>query len=372
MSVAETIPVFDGHNDTLLSLYAPREGEQRSFYLQSEFGHIDFPRAQLGHLAGGLFAIFARSKGMPIPAAGRDAQGNAQDSDQVPGGKLDSGGGYALPMGAAVDQADALQETLAMASLLFRLEREGEGKVKVVRNRAELDDALAKGVFAMVFHIEGAEVIDADLNALEVLHAAGLRSLGITWSRNNIFGHGVPFKFPQSPDIGPGLTAAGKALVRACNELGILIDLSHLNEKGFWDVAGMTTAPLVASHSNVHALSASARNLTDRQLDAVKESNGIVGLNFHCAFLREDGRADTDTSLETMVRHVDYMVERMGIEHVGLGSDFDGAIMPEPLRDVAGLPKLIGALRAAGYGEEELHQIGYRNWVRVLGDSWKQ
>src|SRR5690606_11069084 len=114
------------------------------------------------------------------------------------------------------------------------------------------------------------------------------------------------------PDVGPGLSASGKALVRACNELGILIDMSHLNEKGFWDVAELSDAPLVASHSNVYTLSNSARNLTDRQLDAVKVSNGIVGLNFHCSFLREDGRVDADTPLETLVRHVDYMVERMG------------------------------------------------------------
>lgn len=359
-SSSSAIPVFDGHNDTLLSLYAPRDGEHRTFFTQSEAGHIDFPRAQLGGLAGGLFAMFTRSAAAPTA-----------DADKFPGTTLNASGGYSLPMGAPVDQAHALDETMAMAALLLRLEREGEGKVKMVRTAAELEKALADGVFAMVFHIEGAEAIDPNLNALEVLYAAGLRSLGLTWSRNNIFAHGVPFSFPQSPDIGPGLTAAGKALVRACNELGILIDMSHLNEKGFWDVAALSDAPLVASHSNVYALSNSARNLTDRQLDAVKESNGIVGLNFHCAFLREDGRADPETSLETLVRHVDYMVERMGIDHVGLGSDFDGAVMPASIRDAAGLPKLMEALAAAGYAERELRQIAYANWVRVLQHTWQ-
>ncbi|MEX1018396.1 MAG: dipeptidase [Litorilinea sp.] len=356
---ANAIPVFDGHNDTLLSLYAPRTGAQRAFFTQSEYGHIDFPRAQAGNLAGGLFAIFTRSEAAPTA-----------DADKFPGTTVDATGGYSLPMGAPVEQSHALAETLAMAALLLRLERENAEQVKVVRTGAELDAALAEGRFAMVFHIEGAEAIDADLNALEVLYAAGLRSLGLTWSRNNIFAHGVPFSFPQSPDIGPGLTAAGKALVRACNDLGILIDLSHLNEKGFWDVAELSSAPLAASHSNVHALSNSARNLTDRQLDAVKASNGIVGLNFHCAFLREDGRADPDTELATLVRHMDYMVERMGIDHVGLGSDFDGAVMPAPIHDVTGLPNLLDALRQAGYSEDELHQIAYRNWLRVLKTTW--
>ena len=122
--------------------------------------------------------------------------------------------------------------------------------------------------------MEGCEAIDADLAALETFYAAGLRSLGPVWSRNNIFGHGVPFAYPMDPDTGPGLTEAGKRLVKACNRLGIMIDLSHITEKGFWDVAKLSDQPLVASHSNVHAITPVARNLTDRQLDAMRESQG--------------------------------------------------------------------------------------------------
>src|SRR5690606_31073650 len=124
-------------------------------------------------------------------------------------------------------------------------------------------EAMQNGAVAAIFHIEGAEAIDTDLATLDVLHAAGLRSLGIVWSRSNAFGHGVPFRFPATPDIGPGLTDAGKDLVKACNRLKILVDLSHLNEKGFRDVAAISDAPLVASHSNVHAICEHARNLTD-------------------------------------------------------------------------------------------------------------
>jgi membrane dipeptidase len=136
---------------------------------------------------------------------------------------------------------------------------------------------------------------------LDLLYAAGLRSLGIVWSRPNAFGHGVPFKFPSSPDTGPGLTEAGRELVRACNERRILIDLSHLNEKGFWDVAGLSTAPLVATHSNAHSVCPHARNLTDRQLDAIRESGGMVGLNFATAFLRPDGSMNADTDRKSVV-----------------------------------------------------------------------
>src|SRR5919202_1128991 len=150
-----------------------------------------------------------------------------------------------------------------MTASLFRIEAESQGQLKVVRTAAELD-------------------------ALEVFYQAGLRSLGPVWSRPTAFGHGVPFAFPRSPDTGAGLTDAGKELVRACNRLGIMIDLSHLNEQGFWDVAGLSDAPLVATHSNAHALCPSTRNLTDEQLGAIAGSGGLVGVNFAVSFLRED------------------------------------------------------------------------------------
>lgn len=356
------IPIFDGHNDTLLDLELPElgSGAARNFFVASEHGHVDLPRARAGGMGGGFFAIFTPS--------------NMAQSSPVPGVSAAAGApaaGYAIPMAAQVEQATALKFTVDLAARLLRLEREAPGEVKVVRTVAEMAHALESGIFAMIFHIEGAEAIDADLTALDVLYAAGLRSLGIVWSRPNIFGHGVPFAFPSSPDTGPGLTDAGKALVRGCNQRGILLDLSHLNEQGFWDVAALSTAPLVATHSGAHALCASARNLTDRQLDAIAASGGVVGVNYHVSFLRADGQRDADTtSLTEIVRHVDYMVKRMGIDHVALGSDFDGAVMPGDLRDAAGLPKLMSALRAAGYDDAALRQIAYGNWLRVLGQTW--
>jgi membrane dipeptidase len=353
------IPIFDGHNDTLLALHLPSfsDGHVRGFFEASQYGHIDLPRARAGGMGGGFFAVFTPSPkhhDAPLPGVS---------------GTTTS---YAIPIAAEVDQATALKFTVDLAATLFRLEREAQGAIKVVRTVGEMAQCLADGIFAMIFHIEGAEAIDPELNALETLYQAGLRSLGITWSRPNLFASGVPFAFPSSPDTGPGLTEAGKALVRACNQLGILIDLSHLNEKGFWEIAKLSSAPLVATHSGVHALSASARNLTDRQLDAIRASGGIVGVNFHVGFLRADGKRDAAaTPLTEIVRHLDYMVERMGIDHVALGSDFDGAVMPGDLRDVAGLPKLMDALVAAGYDEAARRQIAYGNWLRVLGQTWK-
>ena len=229
---------------------------------------------------------------------------------------------------------------------------------------------MAAGQMAALMHLEGAEPIDADLMALDVLHAAGLRSLGPVWSRPTIFGHGVPFRYPSSGDIGPGLTEHGKRLVARCDALGIMLDLSHLNEAGFWDIAGLSTGPLVATHSNAHAICPHARNLTDKQLAAIRESDGMVGLNFAVAFLRDDGKMLADVPLEQMLRHLDHLIEHLGEDRVGFGSDYDGAVVPQDLTTVAGLPKLRHAMAQHGYDDALIAKICHENWLRVLEKTW--
>jgi membrane dipeptidase len=176
----------------------------------------------------------------------------------------------------------------------------------------------------------------------------------------------VPFRFPSSPDIGPGLTEAGTRLVAACNALRILIDLSHLNEAGFWDVARLSHAPLVATHSNAHAICAASRNLTDKQLAAIRDSGGLVGVNYAVSFLRPDGARNADTPLDTVVDHLAYMVEHLGEDGVALGSDFDGALIAAGIGSVSGLPALIAAMRARDFGTALIEKVCYRNWLGVL------
>src|SRR5690606_18121679 len=159
-------------------------------------------------------------------------------------------------------------------------------------------------------------------------------------------------------------------LVKRCNELKIMIDLSHISEKGFWDVADLSEAPLVATHSNAHALSPSPRNLTDAQLDAIARADGLVRLNFNVGYLAEDGSADPAMPLDVMVRHVDHLVDKLGPDRVAMGSDFDGATMPSAIADVAGVQRLFEALADAGYDRDTLEKIGYRNWLRVLRSTW--
>lgn len=344
--------VFDGHNDVLLRLWRTEKAggdPVAEFRKGTPHGHIDGPRAKAGGLAGGMCAIY------------------------IPSGDLilkepDERGHYVTPLAAPLGYQPSLDIAMEKASIAIRLDRAGAWRL--CRTTADIRKAFADGVFAAVMHMEGCEAIDANFYNLDVFHAAGLRSLGPVWSRHNIFGHGVPFAYPMSPDTGPGLTDLGFELVRACNRLGILIDLSHITEKGFWDVAKTSDQPLVATHSNVHSLTQVARNLTDRQMDAVKESGGLVGLNYAVTMLRPDARDDAATPLSFMVKHIRYMVERMGIDHVALGSDFDGATIPAEIRDAAGNQNLVAALKTDGYADAEIAKLCRENWLRVLGKAW--
>ncbi len=342
-------PVFDGHNDLLLHLWRAGDRDGAAFFDGRPGGHVDLARARAGGLAGGFFAVY-----VPNPSLG-PATGDGDDGGVVDGPPIDP-----------IEPADARRTTLQAASILLRMTRARPDAIRLCLSAADCEAARADGALAAILHVEGAEGIGPGLEELELLHAAGLRSLGPVWSRPNIFGTGVPFRFPASPDQGPGLTEAGRRLVRECNRLRVMIDLSHLNEAGFRDVAALSQAPLVATHSNAHALSPSSRNLTDRQMDAIRDSGGVVGLNYAVGFLRADGRRVADTPLSVMTDHLARMVDRLGEDGVALGSDFDGALIPAGLRDAAGLPNLVAAMGRAGFGAELIAKICWGNWMSVL------
>jgi membrane dipeptidase len=339
-------PVFDGHNDALTKDDHAGLAEGRGG------GHLDVPRMRAGGVRGGIFAVFVES-------SARARENRVERDDGV----------VEFEPAPPVEHDVAAGRATEAAGRLLALER--SGAMRVAREAADLDRAHDDdGPPVAVLHIEGAEAIDPELEALELWYAGGLRSIGLVWSRSNAFGHGVPFISPSTPDTGPGLTDAGRALVRRCAELGIVVDLSHLNEAGFWDVASLEAGPIVASHSGVHALCPTSRNLTDRQLDAVGESGGLVGIVFACPFLRRDFADDPDTPIELIAQHARYVADRIGVEHVALGSDYDGATIPAALGDVAGTPRLLDALRGAGFDEREVSRIAWDNWRRVLGEWW--
>ena len=347
---------FDGHNDVLLRLWK-QGGDGAAKFLDGEArGQLDLPRAQKGGMVGGFYAIF-----VPSESKTGASRGAVDPMAVVP---------YSVPAPPPPEMTYAQRATLEMASLLFRIAERSAGRVRIVRSVADIRSAVAASAHAPILHIEGCEALDPDLKMLDVLYAAGLRSLGPVWSRSNIFGHGVPFRFPSSPDTGDGLTDLGQTLIKRCNELRVMVDLSHMNEKGFWDIARISNAPLVATHSNAHALAASSRNLTDKQLAAIRETGGMVGVNYAVSFLRSDGRREAQTPLDVVVDQIAYLVERLGEDGVGLGSDFDGAMIPDAIGTVAGVPNLIAAMRTRKFGDALIEKICFENWMRVLARTW--
>jgi membrane dipeptidase len=320
--------IIDGHNDLVSRLWR-----------DEPVSHMHLEDAADAGFAGGFFALYIPS---PLPAPPTTVH-------------------YALPLPDPIAQEEAAHVAEAEYEIFRAL--------PVTLATAPGD--FQPGRVAAILHLEGAEPLAPDLSDLDAWHERGLGSLGLTWSRANAFAEGVPFRFPSTGDTGPGLTEAGKALVGRCNELGILVDLSHLNEAGFWDVARLSSAPLVATHSNVHAICMSSRNLTDAQFDAIGESGGVVGINFAVSFLREDGHNDADTPLSEIVRHAAYIAERIGVDHVAFGSDFDGALMPAELDGIAALPQLVDEFRRAGWDDEAVEKVTHRNWQRVLGETWR-
>jgi membrane dipeptidase len=348
------IPVFDGHNDTIQHI---GDGK-RSFFQHALRGHVDLPRANAGGMIGGCFALW-----VPDPD---------EDAVEMAGSDFNPSEKKTRPS-PPVDFSWAYNHVVDQLLGLYRIVGASGGEVAIVRTTNDIRYNMGSDIFSIEIHLEGADAIDDDLDSLEWLYMSGLRSLGIVWSRPNNFGSGVPIKRSGSPDIGPGLSDLGKALVRACNEMGIMIDVSHLNEAGFWDVAATTTKPIVATHSNANALAPAVRNLTDKQLDAIRDSNGLVGINYHCGFLRKDGYSvPAETSLSLIADHLAYIADRTGIDGVALGSDFDGAAMPSDLKDAAGIPRLIDELRARGFDDDALNKIGYENWIRIFDATWVQ
>lgn len=347
------MPIFDGHNDVLSKLHATYPQDPATAFIDGYDAAIDLPKSRIGGFAGGFFAVYIPP--LEVDQAARTA---AMMADS-----------YDLPLPPQLDWPYAVEVTMAQINILLQLER--CEALSICRSVADIRTAMAAGRIAAIMHIEGAEAIDAELQMLDVLHAAGLRSLGPVWSRPTIFGHGVPFAFPSGPDTGPGLTEAGRRLVRRCDELGILIDLSHMNEAGFRDVARHSTNPLVATHSNAHAICPHSRNLTDDQLCTIRDSGGMVGLNFATAFLRPDGKMLADVPLDLMLRHLDHLIGILGEDHVGLGSDYDGAVMPERLTSAADLPQLVMAMRRHGFGEELIAKLCVENWLSIFDRIWK-
>lgn len=309
--------IFDGHCDTLLEVL---DGKRRLNERSTE-GHIDLPRLREGGVTAQVFAIFIEDKYLPAKAA---------------------------------------RQTLRLLDVLYN-ELAANTDSLVLATRAEdIERAKQTGKVAAVVGIEGAESLEGELGLLRIFHRLGVRLLTIAWSRRNEAADGI-----QEARTGGGLTNFGLKLVEECNRLGIMVDISHLAPAGVRDVLETSSKPVIASHSNAYALCPHPRNLTDQQLTALAEKGGVVGVTFVPSFIAEDRK---EASLEKLLDHIDHIVRVAGIDHVGLGSDFDGFSPPPPagLEDVTRLPGITAGLLSRGYSADEVRKILGGNFLRVF------
>ena len=341
---------FDGHNDVLLKLlYSKNKNRINDFINGNNYCHIDLPKIKVSNFIGGFFAIFISDIEPDDDFFSRMNQPS-----------------YDFDLPKKITQEFALSSTIKMIEILNQIIKQSNGQIILCRTGQDIRRTIKDGRVAVILHIEGAEAIDKDFKSLEMLYNLGLRSIGLVWSRQNIFATGVPFSYPSSPDRGEGLTSLGKDLVNLCDNKNILIDLSHLNEKGFWDVTELSKQPLIATHSNAHFLTNHSRNLTNEQLKAIKISNGIVGVNFATAFLRDDGQMKEDTDLNYILAHCEHLIKYLGEDKVAIGSDFDGAVVPSDIKNLAGISNLKNFMKEKGYNDLLIENIFFRNWINFL------
>lgn len=314
LSLHTTATVVDLHSDSLLDVQAGK----RNLAVRSSVGHIDLPRLRDGGVDVQVFAVFIHPN-----EAGR---GFARASELLD----------------AFDRlAAAHRDVLARATSV-----------------EEIDGLVRAGRLAAVLSVENGSALENDPDRLPRLYARGVRIMSLTWNSSNALADGA------LEERHGGLTPLGRQVLARMQQLGIVIDVSHLSQRSFRDVLAATTGPLLATHSNAAGLTPQARNLTDEQLRALARRGGAVGVNFYPSFT---GGA----SLQHVLNHIDYLVKTMGVDHIALGSDFDGFTQRvEGLEDVSKLPNLTAGLVARGYREEDIKKILGGNALRVFKQVW--
>lgn len=318
------LPIADCHADTLSRLLLLEDSEM-SLYLPQPKHHSDYPRMRAANLRLQIFSIFT----MPYEAGHYGAVRSLQ-------------------------MMQIFREDIRKHPELF-----GMVESKADLAEAEQNPDKLYGLFSM----EGASPLCGDLKMLEVFYRQGLRAIGLTWNHRNELGDGLGVGSAY------GLTPFGREVVQRMNELGMVVDLAHINEAGFWEALELSTDPVIVSHANAKALCQHRRNMNDEQLKAIKAKNGFVGLCFAPSFLTNDASL---ASIDDAVRHVEYLCEQMGPDHVAFGSDYDGIEqVPRGLETVDRFPDLVERLRGLGYSEENLYKICFGNVARVYRDILK-
>ncbi len=265
------------------------------------------------------------------------------------------------------------KETMKLYDMYCRMLEENRDRVAPVLRYADIEKNAREGKISALLTLEEGDVVFGSLAMLRNYYRMGVRMIALTWNHPNAIGH-PNFSMDafddykaadvlQRADTKHGLNAFGIRYVREMERLGILIDVSHLSDAGFWDVVRHTTKPFVASHSNAHGVCPVARNLSDDMILALARRGGVMGLNFCGDFLKLDGT--NKSRVEDMVAHIDYIKALAGVDVIGLGTDFDAIQSDLEIEDASQIGKLAQALRHHGYTEEEIEKIFYKNVLRV-------
>lgn len=356
----DDLVVVDGHNDVIYESILP--GKDIGQRLSS--GSTDLPRLKEGGVDVQVFAVW---------------------SDDA---KWRSGA-----FRHANEQLDALEKMIAANT----------DKIALAKSSADIGPILQAGKIAALIGIEGGNMIENSIENLVRLHERGARYLTLTWNYNLAWASCAAMESDKTMAAeGKGLTALGKEIIKKMNKIGMMVDLSHAGEQTFYDVIAVTDKPILVSHSNAYSLCPHPRNLKDAQLEALKKNGGVVGVNFYSGFLDSDyetrlkaiysrhfGRPDVsmstwamyeqlpkelqrqaDAPLSKLLDHIDYLVRKVGIEHVAVGSDFDGIeSAPQGLEDVSKFPVLTKALLERGYKKEDIAKIMGQNFLRILKEN---
>lgn len=255
--------------------------------------------------------------------------------------------------------AHPLRQTLNYIDSYYMQIADNRDQIAHVNSRADLEANLKEGKTSALLTLEGGEALEGDMAVLHSLYRLGVRGITLTWNNRNCLGH----PSAHGADAGP-LTEFGREVVREMNRLGMVVDVSHLSDKGFWDVLMTSDRPVIASHSNARALCPHSRNLLDEQIKALADCGGVMGLNLYRNFLTTANEA----TMDDVVRHAEHILNVGGENVLGMGCDFDGIeAAPVGLEDVSKIPALFARFQQE-FGERIAMKIAYDNFLRVLGN----
>ena len=358
--IHQDLLVIDGHNDVLIESILP--GKDISNRIKS--GHTDLPRLKEGGVDVQVFAVWSDDK---------KYQKNAFKH--------------------ANDQIDALEALI----------KKYPTKIELAKSSADIERIQKSGKIAALIGIEGGNMIEGSISNLEKLYERGARYLTLTWNYNLPWATAAAIEIKTKGSKNKGLNEQGEAIIKRMNELGMMVDLSHAGKQTFYDVMRISSKPVLVSHSNAAALTPHYRNLDDKQLEALKENGGVIGVNLYSEFLDSKYRSrvkrlyrshfkeaadnklsvdkmysklpkalkhKADAPFETVLKHIDYLVSKVGIDHVAIGSDFDGITSaPQQLEDVSKFPILTQALLEKGYSQADVAKIMGLNFLRILKEN---